>query len=204
MPSWNLKSLKLSLWKYSWLQIFHMAGMWGNAHIKIGSYYAERWSTWHSKPSRVWLWTSQARPGAETLLWQITSPSKHYFLWFMLMTDAPIRASNIRMDPPTKLTLTSGKQSKAKYFQQCETSLFVHFLSVSHHISFRHTNGASNSCKLCEKPINAEVALGSPDCGHQQQLLRTSLDFVLTLKHRLSAYFDSKGLYHVTKWQICF
>lgn len=36
---------QLSLWKHPWLQVFHMAGTWGNPHIKIGLYYAERWST---------------------------------------------------------------------------------------------------------------------------------------------------------------
>lgn len=82
----------------------------------------------------------------------------------------------------TNLHSRKGKQSKAKHFQQHKT-LFVCFLSVSYHISSRHTHGASNSCKLFEKPSNAGLALRTPDYGHQQQLLRTSLlDFALTLK----------------------
>lgn len=77
---------QLSFWKYSWLQVFHMAGMWGNAHIKIGSYCAERWSTSdiQNQPTDSDTAHHRQHAGAAALLWQITSPPKHHFQWFML------------------------------------------------------------------------------------------------------------------------
>lgn len=144
MPSWDLKSFKSSC-------------RYGNTH-------GCRYSTWqgceathiiklvHIMLRGEVLLTLETKWGLALTL-NITGTSscgvtalpdqlshRHYFLWFTLRRDAPIRASNTWMDSPTKLTLTPGKQSKAKHIQECKTSLSVYFLSVSHHPSFRHTH----------------------------------------------------------------
>lgn len=145
-----------------------MAGTWGNAHIKIGSYHAERWSTSDMQ--------NQSGSDSDTEHHRHMQVQRHCFdrsplpqntfQWFMLMTDALIKDSNTWMNPPTKLTLTPGKQSKAKQSQAFSTvwnlSLCVRFISKSPHLVQEHTQ-ASNSCKLFEKASNAELALGTPD-----------------------------------------
>lgn len=79
---------------------------------------------------------------AASLLCQFTSRSKHYSLWFPLMTEAPMRRS--RPSCTTRPHPRKAKQSKPKHFQQCETHIsvvldLVFFISTLSYLIQTHT-----------------------------------------------------------------
>lgn len=150
-----------------------------------------KYNFWSSKPSGVWPWHWTLQALHKQSHFCDRSPLTPNIIscdlrWWQKDWLEP--AHNILMDSSTEWALTPGKEkkNKPKHLEQCETHVFIGFLSVSCHIAFRHTQKeVTLITQLFEKTAkwqleNTQLAPGTPDYGHPEQSLRTSLDLVLT------------------------